>query len=113
MEELPHPEALGEGQVAGGEADLGHGLAPLLRQGVARHAHPARVGEDGAQHHQQRRGLAGAVGPEEADPLARADDQIDPVDGADALEVLDELIGVQDRVHASHSGRRGPANGEE
>jgi len=81
VEELPYPQLLRQGQVAGGEADLAHRLAPLFREGVASDAHPAGVGEDGAQHHQQGRGLAGAVRAKEAEALAGLHGEVQAIDG--------------------------------
>ena len=69
---LLDPESVREGQVAGDEADLAHRRRPAPRELVADERDGPGVGGDGAEQHQQGRGLAGAVGPEQPDPLARA-----------------------------------------
>ncbi len=58
-----------------------------------------RVGRDGAEEHQQRRRLAGAVRPEEADALAGLDDEVDAVDGADRPEGLLQAARLEHRPH--------------
>ena len=57
-EELLDPEALGQRQVAGREADLLHRGAALAREPVADDLDVAGVGGDHAEQHHQRRRLA-------------------------------------------------------
>jgi len=61
-----------------------------LRRVEAGHPRPARRRVDQAGEHFQRRGLAGAVGAEEADELALGDGEADVVRRADLLELAPE-----------------------
>ena len=87
-EGLADAQAVGEGQVAGDEADLLHGLRAARGRRWPSDVDRAAVGRDDAEQHQQRRRLAGAVGAEEGDPLAGADREVDAVDGDDVAEPL-------------------------
>src|SRR4029450_12324450 len=73
----------------------------------------AAVRLDHAQAHQQGGGLAGAVGPEQGDPLAPAHGQVDAVDGPAAAVRLLEAAGAEDVAHGSQcpSRPRRPATG--
>jgi hypothetical protein len=61
----------------------------------------ALVGPDQAEQHPQRRRLAGAVGPEVAVDVARADREVDVVDGRDLAVALDQSAGLDRRGHHS------------
>ena len=98
-ERLLDPEPFGQGEVAGGEADLFHGLGAAARQSVTAQLDGALVGGDGAQQHEQRGGLARAVGPEEADALAGRDGDADAIDGVHIAEALHQVAGLQDGFH--------------
>src|SRR6185437_12114060 len=52
-----------------------------------------------------QRALAGAVGPDEADALAGADGEPDPVERGEAAEVLAEALDLEE--HVRHQRRRG------
>ena len=60
----------------------------------------ALVGDDRAEQHQQRRGLARAVRPEERDAFAGVDDDVDAVDGLDVFELLAQAARFEDCPHA-------------
>ena len=96
LEELLDPQPLGQREVARGEADLFHRLAPLLGQAPPDDLDLALVGRDHAEQHQERRRLARAVRAQERDALTRVDLEVDAVDGADALVLLDETRRTQD-----------------
>jgi hypothetical protein len=55
----------------------------------------------------QRRGLAGAVPPQEAEYHARADDEIDVVEGERVAEPLGQAAEL-DRGRRAHRWSRGP-----
>ena len=52
----------------------------------------ARVGRRQADHHRERRRLAGAVGPEQADDFARRDLEVDAADDGAAAVRLGEVV---------------------
>ena len=60
---------------------------------------PGRRAQERGQDAQGRR-LAGAVGPDEAEDLARLDRQVDAGDGERAVVALDEAVGPHDRAHS-------------
>ncbi len=100
LERLPHLELLGQGQVAGHEADLGHRPGPALRDAGGRGCRSCRPsGGDHAEEHQQRRGLAGAVGAEEGDPLPGLHVEVDTIDGATDPELASPRSRRQDHPH--------------
>ena len=70
----------------------------------AEHRPLAGVGRQQAADQADRRRLAGAVGAEEADDLARRDPQRDMVDGDDSVERFGEAGNVDD-VHGRLRGR--------
>jgi hypothetical protein len=86
---LAHPHAFGEGQVTGGKADILGGRAAFPAQREATDLDPARVRGYHTQQHQQRGGLARTVRPEQRDPFAGAELDVDAVDRARAPVVLD------------------------
>jgi hypothetical protein len=59
---------------------------------VAAHGCAPAAGREKARDHLHRRGLAGAVGPEEAEHLAGADAEADLVDGHEAAEALVQTV---------------------
>ena len=81
LQGLVHLETVGQGQVPGSETDAAHRLRPLARQLELAEVHGALVGADRPQRHQQRGGLAGAVGPDDRHPLAGLHPQRHAVDG--------------------------------
>ena len=58
-----------------------------------------RVGHEQRRQDPQRRGLAGAVGADQAEDLALADVEVEAGDGERAVVALDEPRGVDDRAH--------------
>jgi hypothetical protein len=69
-QELLDAQALGERQIAGGEAHLRHRLTPAPGQPAARDLDPSAVGRHDPEQHQQRRRLARPVGAQKPDALA-------------------------------------------
>ena len=61
-----------------------------------------------AGHHSQQRRLAGAVAPEQAQPLAALDREVDAVEQWRVAEAQDDIAEGQDR-HASVAAETGPA----
>ncbi len=57
------------------------------------------VGRDHAEQHQQGRGLAGAVRPEQRDPLPGRDGEVDPGDGLSPPERLHQPLRSDDELH--------------
>jgi hypothetical protein len=101
--EGPQVVAAGQVRVEGGRlhqrADSGErfgGAGRLAEQGRA-----ARSGPHQPQQHAQRRRLAGAVGPEEADHLAPLDGQVQPVDGDVVAVALREAGGLDHGGHGA------------
>lgn len=76
---------------AGDESNPRHRLGSMPWQAQACDLDRARIRRDGAQEHQQRGGLARAVGPKQADTLARRDRQGQIIDRAAAAERLDQM----------------------
>ena len=64
-----------------------------------------------AEDHVDRGGLAGAVGAEERDDLARLDLEVDAADGVDAAEVLGDPGQADCRERRRGRGERGPESG--
>jgi hypothetical protein len=58
--------------------------------------HAPLVGRDLPGGHAERRGLAGAVGPEQADHLAEIDLEVDAIDDLAAAVVLAEALHFED-----------------
>jgi hypothetical protein len=100
---LAHAHALGQRQVAGREADAFRGLTAVLREVEAADRDRAFVGRHDTQHHEERGGLARAVGPEQRDALARVHDQVDTVHRAIAAIVLDQAASFE-----NHFGDHAP-----
>ena len=73
--------------VAHHHRDPAQEVALALRRRVAEHPRLARRRVQQARQHLERGGLAGAVGTEEADDLARRDLEADPVDRLDLARV--------------------------
>ena len=110
LEELHHPKPLGKWEVPGREADLLHRAASFAGQRTTDDLDRPGVGSDHAEQHEQRRRLAGTVGTEERDALAGADLEVDAVDGANALVLLDQPTRAQ---HGSARRLlRGPRHGK-
>ena len=72
------------------DADPPGQLAPLAHRVQPAHPDPARGRHEHAGEHLDRGGLPRAVGPEEADRLARRDGQRHPFDGGHALAPSDD-----------------------
>src|SRR6266511_2552216 len=60
---------------------------------------PAPGGWDGARRHREQRGLARAVGPDEAEDLPVVEPEVDVVDGPQTAEVLADGFSDQDGGH--------------
>jgi hypothetical protein len=105
-EVLTHAQALGQRQVARRETDLGRGAAAIAVHAKTADLDRAGVGRDHTEDHQERRRLAGAVGTEQPNPLARVHQQVDAIDGAGALVVLHEAACIQDHVTHADDPRR-------
>ena len=76
-QELPHAQALGERQVAGGEPDLGEGASATVGQAVANEVDGALVGRHDSEKHEEGRRLAGPIGAEQRHALSGSDVQAD------------------------------------
>ena len=87
-------EADGVGQIADTPLDLQR----RARRIVAEHADMAGRNFGQAQHHQDRGGLAGAVGPEQAEHLAALDGEADGIDRIRAAVALGEIPSPDDDV---------------
>ncbi len=114
-EVLAGGEVLVDRGVLAGDADqLAHHVRVLLRRRRRRSA-PAAVHREQRGEHLEHRGLAGAVGSEDAEDLAAAYLQVDAVDGPEVAEGLHEAVGSDGqlgrgggvRVHDHDSGRPG------
>ncbi len=92
---LVHAHAFGERQVARREPDALRGLTAVVREIEAAHTDRAAVGRHDAENHEQRRGLARAVGAEQRDALPRVNGYVDTVDRARPAVVLDEAARLQ------------------
>ena len=119
-----HPQVLAPGQVLvdrgelAGQADDLAELVRLLDDVEAGHRRPPGVGLEQGGQDPDGGGLAGAVGPEQAEDGALGDGQVEAVESADlalaGLVDLDQAFG-RDRVHghgvapgAGQMGRGGP-----
>jgi hypothetical protein len=69
---------------------IADGVRHVVRTFRAQHPAMALVGVDDPQEHAQGRGLARAVGAEDAVDRAFGHGEIDPIDGSEAIEPLDE-----------------------
>ena len=87
-------EADGIGQIADQALDLKR----LARRIVAEHADAAAGHIGQAEHHQDGRGLARAVRPEQAEDLAASDRERNVVHGGDAAIALGQPLGLDDGV---------------
>ena len=112
-------QELGAGELVVDERAVGDEAHPRLRlarlplQVVAADLdHAARRLEDAGDHAQRRR-LAGAVGAEEAEQLARRHLEIDAVDGGEAAVALGQVRETYHRVfcRVSRSGASAAASG--
>src|SRR5207245_3445742 len=72
-QELADAQPLGQRQVPGGEADTAGGGAAMAGRAEPGDLDPTAVRRDDAEEHEQGRGVAGAVGPEEPEALTGAD----------------------------------------
>ena len=84
------------------DAHLGPGLLRLAGQLVAEHAELALVGDRLAGQQPHRRRLAGAVRAEQAEADALGHVEVEPVDGRDRAEALDDTAEL-DRRHRADS----------
>src|SRR6185312_4503758 len=87
-------------------ADAALDLERLSHRVEARDPHPSLAGLGQAQQHQDRRRLAGAVRPEQAEDLAGPDLEVDAVDGRRALVALDQPGRLDDRRAGGGAHRR-------
>ena len=97
-------EFLVEGEVLGDVADLPLGGAGVGGDGLAADFDATGVGAEDAAGDGDRGGLAGAVGPEQAEALAGGDGERDVADGD---EVAVALVDVVDEEHGRMIGRVG------
>ena len=72
----------------------------------ARHAGPAVGGLREPQEHQDGRGLAGPVRPQQAEDLARPDGKVELVDGDEVAVGLRQPVGLDRQVRLGRLGRR-------
>ena len=105
--------------LGGGEVLVDRGVLPghaeqladdvrLTAYVVAEHLARAAVDRQQGGEHLEHRGLAGAVGSEDAEDLAAADLEVDVVDGALVAEGLDQALGPDcgcGLVHVPQCGR--------
>jgi hypothetical protein len=92
---------------------LRHVAEARARRGVdppAAPAHLAAVGREHAEHDPHRRGLAGAVGSDEAEELARRDGERDPVERDDVAVAAGE-VGQLEHPARSTGRRRSATTG--
>ena len=99
VEVLPDREILVEAEALRHVADLTLDRPRLLDDVVAEAAAAARIGREQAAQHADGRGLAAAVGAEEAADLAAIDLDRDMVDHGARPEALDQPLGVDHRAH--------------
>ena len=97
---LPRGQILVQGQVLWHQADGAAGGERVARQIVTGHARAAPAGRDHAAHHRDGRGLAGAVGSEQAEDLALLDVQVEGTDSAQRAVVLSQPPTLQERHRA-------------
>jgi hypothetical protein len=103
--EIPAPGQVGiEARALDEPGDALQRARPRLLPGPAEDPQRPGVRPDQAEQHPQQRGLARAVGPEDAVHLALADLQADRIDGDQIAEALGHVDGV-DGEDVSH-GRR-------
>ena len=95
-----------------GQADGGSHLLRVPDDVEAEHAGLAGVGCLDGRKDPHGRGLAGAVGAEQAQYAAGLDRQVDAVQGDDAAEVLDQPVGGDRRVSHVRAGLRQPEQGQ-
>ena len=98
LQHLLHGEPVGHVEVAGGEPDLLERLDAFAWEPVPEQPDLPAIRLGDAQHHHQRRGLAGAVRAEQRDQLVLIDAQVDAVNGAGVPERFREAGGL-DGVH--------------
>src|SRR5204863_6835999 len=87
-----------------GDAEAGHAVWRRAGEVAAAEEHAAVVGGEVAGHAVEERGLARAVGADEAHDFARLHREVDAVDGRHAEEVLAEAAHLQQR----HQRARAP-----
>ena len=112
IEVLPHAQVAVERELLGHVAQPRR--APRTRRGTGRSPPPGRARRrpQQAAHHLERGRLAGAVGPEQAEDLAAADAERDPIGRGEVAELLGQPAGLDDRARSSASARAGPASGD-
>jgi hypothetical protein len=64
---------------------------------VAAQPHRAGVGRHRAREHAEQRGLARAVGPDDADRVAGADPELDAIEHDQFTVALDDALGLDER----------------
>jgi hypothetical protein len=88
---------------------------PLVRRELgdvaALEQDPAAVRRQGARHAIDERGLAGAVGADETQPIARPDLNRDAVERQEAAEALGDAVDVEERPPSSRAPLRASARG--
>ena len=84
-----------EGRHLDEAADVLEGLDLVARHLVVDHHGVAAGRVDQADDHADRRGLAGAVGPEKAEHVAAAHREVEAVDGQGVAEPLGQVVGGQ------------------
>src|SRR5262249_48410762 len=77
-------------------------LRPVAHDVVPGDGRTPRRGREERRQHVHGRRLAGAVRPEEAVDLAGLDTQVDPVDGANILELTDQALDLDPVARRRH-----------
>jgi len=98
-EVLAGGEAAEQGHALGDDPDLALQLGGVLGQVGAQYADLAAGGCEQAGEHLDGGGLAGAVGAEEAEELARVDGEVDVIDGGEIPEAARERGGLDGGRH--------------
>ncbi len=99
-EGLEHGHSIRQRDVARGESHLCHRSGASRGQPVTHELDRSSIGFDGTEQHQQGRGLAGTVRPDDPDPLAAADLEVQSVDRNGAVEALRQPVRAQDDVRS-------------
>jgi hypothetical protein len=100
LERFEHRQLVGELRLLKLDAEPLAERLGIVAPAQAEHLDVTTVGRGEAFADLDRRGLAGAVRPEQAETLAGPDLQLDAVDGDDILERLPEI------AHAQRGGQR-------
>ena len=106
VDELPAGHVLVEAQLAGQVGDVAAGGDAVVPAVVAGDRGAGRaVGRRKPSSRRRAVDLAGAVGAEQAEHLARRDVQVEVVEGAEAAVVLGQVLGAQQHAGPCRAGR--------